>query len=64
MSAATATGHDLEVIDRLAAIRLICDQYLAGAWIPTKIGISNIAGIAIWASRHQWASDLEREEAA
>ena len=58
------TGHDIEVLDRIAAIRLIYDQYLAGAWIPTKIGISNIAGIAQTASRHQWASDFEREVAA
>jgi hypothetical protein len=56
--------HDLEVLDRLAAIRLIADEYLQGHWVPTKTGLSNIAGIAVWATRHQWVSDLERELAA
>jgi hypothetical protein len=64
MAPPPVTNHDVEVLDRLAAIRLIADEYLQGHWIPTKGGISNIAGIATWAARHAWAADFERELAA
>ena len=60
---ATAINHHVEVLDLLAAIRLIADLYLAGLWLPTEQGIADIAGIATWAARHQWAADLERRAA-
>ena len=55
--------HDIEVVDRLAAIRLIADQYLQGRWLPTERGLHHLAGIATWAARHQWATDLGRRAA-
>ena len=61
--AAPAVNHDVEVVDRIVAIRVIADVYLQGRWMPTEQGLANLAGLAIWASRHQWAATLARRAA-
>jgi len=60
MSAATATGHDLEVLLRVVAVRQLLNNYAGGAFIPTTGALANLAGVLVWASRHQWAADAER----
>jgi hypothetical protein len=51
-------NHDLEVLDRLAAMRLICDAFLLGRWIPTEQGLASLTGLAAWATRHAWAANF------
>ena len=63
MAPPPVVNHGIEVVDRLAAIRLIADAYLVGRWIPTERGLRTLVGIATWAARHQWAADVERRAA-
>ena len=63
MAPPAVVNHDVEVLDRLAAIRMIADAYLLGRWIPTEQGLASLTGLAAWATRHAWAANLARRAA-
>ena len=63
MSAATATGHDIESHDRIAAVRDFLDAFATGSLVPTTGALANLAGVLVWASRHQKIADVERRAA-
>ena len=63
MSAATATGHDLEVLLRVVAVRQLLDAYATGHLMPTSASFDNLANVLTSAARHQHVANLARRAA-